>query len=974
MTNTDNSSKLKLKKLLKDLFQFDKKDLDFGIYKIMNEKRDLIENFIEKDLLKVISDEFNKYKADDNSSLLEELENLKKQFIELWVEDYETKPKYQEKLALVKKSETVWVNENDVYDHIYKFFSRYYDGWDFYSKRRFGKDKYVVPYNWEEVMFHWANSDQYYIKTGENFKNYSFKIEEYTVNFNIKDVETDKNNNKSDEKRFFVLSDSAFSLENNVLNISFEYRWLSKDEEKEYAEKIKELTKKTTVDQWNINLISLNSIFDYLEVENTDLKTKLETLDNEKTILEKHLNKYTKRNTEDFFIHKNIWGFLKQELDFYIKNEVMNIDDIGTDNEKDFRDLIDIKFSQIKVIKGISKKIIEFIEQLENYQKKLFEKKKFVIDSEYCFTLDKVSSDLYDDILDNEKQIQGWKDLWFIEENFTPDKKYLEENQTLVVDTKNFSEDFKIKVLSSFDNIEEELNWLLINSENFQALNLLLEKYKWKVKCIYIDPPFNLWQNWDFLYKTNYLNSSWTTLLENRISLAKELLSEDWSIFVRCDYHWNYLVRQLLDKTFWSSNFMNELIVWKSNRIKTKWNKYLSWYDNIFYYARNINKLSFNHLSKKSTNDWWRWMDKPWEVWSIVPEELIKFFSKENLKLDKEWRYTSRAKIILWKECVPPENSRYPSQETILKMEKEWKIKLNSNWTPQMKRPDTVYLTDNWTDLFWYSNTTGFTTENSEELLKRVIETSSLEGDIVLDFFVWSWTTQAVAHKLWRKWIWSEMWEYFYDYPLKRFKNVLFWDNKWISKDIKWSWWGFFRYQKLEQYEDTLNNLKLDSKKAGNISLLDENWDVFIWEARNEYFFKYMLEEETKQSILDIDKFSKPFSYKLLITEKNEAKERDVNLVDTFNYLLGIDIIKYKKQDDFIVIEWVKVEENKTEKYLIIWREYSENDMKNDNEKLKDFFSKNYNENDFDKIFVNGDSFIEKAEMIEEEFKKKMFS
>ena len=109
-------------------------------------------------------------------------------------------------------------------------------------------------------------------------------------------------------------------------------------------------------------------------------------------------------------------------------------------------------------------------------------------------------------------------------------------------------------------DLDTALDGELVHSENYQALNTLLPKYKERVKCIYIDPPFNLDGSDRFDYRTNYKDSCWATMLENRLRLAKIHLSDDGAIFVRCDYNGNWIVRCLLENIY-KGNFMNEVVV-----------------------------------------------------------------------------------------------------------------------------------------------------------------------------------------------------------------------------------------------------------------------------------------------------------------------------------------------------------------------------------------------------------------------------
>src|SRR5690606_7324163 len=120
-----------------------------------------------------------------------------------------------------------------------------------------------------------------------------------------------------------------------------------------------------------------------------------------RTLLEKHLNNFISRNTFDYFIHKDLGGFLRRELDFYIKNEVLFIDDIHTEEPAFFT----AQLSKIKALKTVASKIIDFLAQIEDFQKKLWLKKKFVISTNYCITLDRIPEEYYPEILANQAQL-----------------------------------------------------------------------------------------------------------------------------------------------------------------------------------------------------------------------------------------------------------------------------------------------------------------------------------------------------------------------------------------------------------------------------------------------------------------------------------------------------------------------------------------------------------------------------------------
>ena len=129
----------------------------------------------------------------------------------------------------------------------------------------------------------------------------------------------------------------------------------------------------------------------------------------------------------------------------------------------------------------------------------------------------------------------------------------------LPIDTKYFK-DLELEILGLFDDLDKSLDGWLIKSENYQALNTILPKFKEKVQTIYIDPPFNLDSSDQFLYRTNYKDANWATLLENRLRIAKDWMNERGSIFIRCDYNGNWIVRCLMDEIFGRENFRNEIV------------------------------------------------------------------------------------------------------------------------------------------------------------------------------------------------------------------------------------------------------------------------------------------------------------------------------------------------------------------------------------------------------------------------------
>ncbi|MCL0070345.1 hypothetical protein M1N44_01010 [Dehalococcoidia bacterium] len=535
----------KFQTLLRELFQFDCADLDFGIYRIMNYKRDVIEKFITQDLPKAIAEEVDRGALADQSLAARELKEVAQQIMQTLGNDaldadgnlaeaYHGTPlgkKYRDlkpKAAGGRGREAI---EASIFNHLYAFFCRYYQDGDFISKRRYSKrQRYAIPYNGEEVYLYWANSDQYYVKTAEHFHDYTFTSRGVTVHFKLQAADVEQNNVKGD-KRFFLprAKEIAWDEKANQVVIPFEYRPLTTQEEIAYgkknqqdaiiAEALTEIPKRLSPKSAGQALAAVTVV-------------KGTTAEGESiSLLEHHLRQYTRRNTSDFFIHKDLKGFLSRELDFYLKNEVLNLDEMETAGE----DRAEGWFQIMRVIKAVGGRIIDFLDQIECFQKMLWEKRKFVTETQYCITIGNVDESFYPDIAACEPQWAEWKELFHIDEEETDlfsngkSKKdlpaataaqagkriaFLKAHPTLVLDTRHFDADFVDKLLAGIDDLDGKTDGLLIHSENFQALNLLLEKYREKVKCIYIDPPYNTGQS-EIIYKNSYKHSSWLCLMEN---------------------------------------------------------------------------------------------------------------------------------------------------------------------------------------------------------------------------------------------------------------------------------------------------------------------------------------------------------------------------------------------------------------------------------------------------------------------------
>jgi len=947
MSKTENQKKLL--KILNEIFQLDQSDLDFGIYRIMNTKSDEISEFLDKDLLVSVKKAFSK---NENEAEQNELNELVKTLVSAGVnpDDSPKVKELKEKLSSLASSKT---KENDVFSHLTTFFSRYYKDGDFVSLRRYKKDTYAIPYEGEEVKLHWANSDQYYIKSGEYFRDYSFKVDDKTIHFKLSDAQTCSNNNKAtnDKERRFIYIGSEVLTPSKELNINFEYKAVGKSFRQDKLNE--EAISKVLEDLTDVEFI-------------TALNTLAPTEKNKKrTIFEKHLKSYTSRNSFDYFIHKDLGGFLNRELDFYIKNEMLCLDDIMDSPIK-----YDEVMGRIKIFKEVAGKIIAFLTQLEELQKRLWEKKKFVIETNYCITLDKIDEKYHKGIFENQEQLKEWKELFNIDIQNLND---LKEEKYLVLDTKFFDMKFKYKLLSEFDNLDEQIDGVLINSENFGALNLLQQRYKEQVKTVYIDPPYNT-GNDGFLYNDSFQHSSWMSFIDDRISKSKKIMSKNGAIFINIDDNEINNLRFICDNNFDKDNFLAN-VIWKHTQQSKNDEPYFSRQNNALLVYRKSNLLKKFRLPRS--------------------EQDNKNYSNPDNDINGDWRSgdvrsPSYRKTLCFniitpsgKVIKPPKDGWRWMENTLNEKIKSGEIIFNNDETKIIRKiylkkqdgrtPENIWSGEEYgttrianSELKSLFDISVFNTPKPTQLIKKICQLFEDKNQYILDFFAGSGTTGHAVINLnredngKRKYLLVEMGEYFDSVTKPRIQKVIYSDSWKDGKpQTKNGISQIFKYFKLESYEDTLNNLEF--KKT------DEQQKAFDFhpQAKEDYILNYSLRFESEKSLLNIDSFKTPFNYKLkiAISSVGETKDTTIDLVETFNYLLGLVVEKIDFSDGFLTIKGKNL---KGVKILIIWRDNKTNDE-------LDEFVKSIKLDDFDTIFVNGDNNLG-FKLVEFEFKRLMFN
>lgn len=534
-------------KLLKEIFELDKSDLDFGIYRVMNLRKAQIEQFLTERLPQMVQETLAPFAQGSKEEIRAKMKQIEDSVSEMGMTVDalpDTAQKKQQYLQLQKQlaeGADLAALETDVYSALYSFFNRYYEDGDFISKRRYKEGVYAIPYEGEEVKLYWANQDQYYIKTSENFKDYTFVFDGITVHFRLVDATTEQNNNKEskDSKRTFMLFTEdeenypgikrfEYDPETAEIVIRFVYD-IPEDKKKKYAEE-----NYAAITAWLLSQhrAELNPLIAPIPTGKGRETT---------TLLEKHLKGYVAKNTFDYFIHKDLHGFLTRELDFFIKSEVMHLEDLDTGSEA----RVETYLAKVKAIKRVGKIIIDFLAQIEDFQKKLWLKKKFVVETNWCITLDKIDESFWPEIIGNKAQIDEWIAMYAIDEaegwTNPPSIDFLRLNQNLIIDTKHFSNTFKFKLLESIPDLDEQTIGLLINGDNYHAIRLLQKVYGSSIRCTYIDPPYNSPSS-EVLYKNSYKHSAWLTLMHSRLIEGQRLQSEDGAVVIAIDKYEHSIV------------------------------------------------------------------------------------------------------------------------------------------------------------------------------------------------------------------------------------------------------------------------------------------------------------------------------------------------------------------------------------------------------------------------------------------------
>lgn len=329
---------------------------------------------------------------------------------------------------------------------------------------------------------------------------------------------------------------------------------------------------------------------------------------------------------------------------------------------------------------------------------------------------------------------------------------------------------------------------LIIKGNNLLALSSLLKRYEGKIKCIYIDPPFNT-GNDSFNYNDKFSRSSWLTFMKNRLTIARKLLSRDGNIFIHIDINQSHYLKVLADDIFEEDNFVEE-IIWaygspSGGRAATP--KPVNIHDYILHYSKDYPSRKQNRVyvpySEKYIKDWFKYSDDDGRLYQ------------------RRQRGKDENGNVIWSKQYLDESKGVP---------------LSTVWSDihQVYADPRAYKEGNTADVEVIKEFSGG--QKPEALIQRILEMATDEGDIVLDFHLGTGTTAATAHKLKRRYIGVEQLDSQIEIILKRLQKVIDGETAGISKKVNWNGGGSFVYCELaklnQNFVDAIEKVTTDEE------------------------------------------------------------------------------------------------------------------------------------------------------------------
>lgn len=546
------------------------------------------------------------------------------------------------------------VTADDAYNDILSFFSRYYQDGDFFPVPQFGGDgTYTLRHNGEETFFAWANQDQYYIKSLANVSRYCardilpedmLRSKQNTLVFMLGETGELKGDQK--KTRYFILVPDKTVVSGGDVTLVFDYK------------------------PDKASAVTPESLHEHLRQKGADIP--LQTLAH-------HFNRFTNQRRVDFFIHRRLDEYLREQLDAYVKQKLVKLDEPYT-------------LKRAAVAKETGEVVIAFLDKLEKLQQRLWEKKKFAYGVGYLITLDRIAKHAgakwlesrLGDILKSHRE--EWRSLGLGDHAKPKDVRKGESFLPLPVDTRKLAESFKwdlLEAVTAADPLDGLLDGVAVHSDNWQALNTFRARLQDRIKCFYIDPPYNTGTD-GFPYKDGYPHSTWLSMIEDRLRAAKPLLKNNGAIFVSIDAKEQRHLQIAMDNVFGSSNRVEE-IIWVQNTTKNQSPTYSTNHEYVEVYANSLGAVSKDERMfrepKPGREELMELADKlnpQYLPTADIEQEIKRFFEKHRAELTAELEAQGleyEKSIDPWKGLYNYQYVEYRDDEDRLVPEKNAKAK-----------------------------------------------------------------------------------------------------------------------------------------------------------------------------------------------------------------------------------------------------------------------------------------------------------
>jgi adenine-specific DNA-methyltransferase len=549
-----------------EILQLDQPDLDFGIYRVLNSRREEIERYFDEELPTLLEEVAGQEGAVRRTELESTVAALREK-----LEDSATGlglasafdggvlhdmlaslPLGKDYVSALEDLERFDAESpfaeselDRLYNQLYVFFRRYYRDGDFEPQpRRAQAARYSVPYGGEDVHFYWRSFGSHYIKTVEELRSYQFSAGKQVVRFELVTAYEEPDNVKGTSRYFVpVVADCEQRLVPGsppAFVIPFAFRRLTADEEKRYAARSEELDGATVQDR----IVA-------------DLGEKIPAPSGiAKSELVRHMRRYTARARRDYFVHPRLGEFLQAEFDYFLKNEVLDIHGMTSAGA------VADRLRKVRVLRDVASSVISLLSDLEVTQALLFEKGRFVLATDYLIRLDLVPEDLWPTLLEQEALVASWQDV--LGSDRTVDETLLKSIPSLVVDTSLVAPEVSRAALAGIFDVEGTVDGLVISGDNYGALRTLLPSMREGVDLVYNDPPYNTGSD-GFPYKDDFArHSTWLSMLAERTNLCRTLLAPDGVLIQSIDENEHIHASLLLTLLFGERNRVAD-IVWKNS-------------------------------------------------------------------------------------------------------------------------------------------------------------------------------------------------------------------------------------------------------------------------------------------------------------------------------------------------------------------------------------------------------------------------